>query len=211
MARLPTPGGDDGTWGSVLNDYLAVSHGTDGTLKASTVGASQLKSGAIDDSKVAAGANIAQSKIANLSSTLAGKYTLPAGGIPSTDLESSVQSDLTKANNAYVKPAGGIPATDMTSAVQADLTKANAAYSKPAGGIPSTDLSSTVQTSLSNADSAYQKPAGGIPSSDFDSTTQDAINTVASGSFITGDGIAKVTVSSTAPTSPNVGDVWIAT
>jgi len=32
-ARLPTPGGDDGTWGQILNDYLDVEHNTDGTLK----------------------------------------------------------------------------------------------------------------------------------------------------------------------------------
>jgi parallel beta-helix repeat protein len=33
MARLPTPGSDDGTWGSVLNDFLAQAHNADGTLK----------------------------------------------------------------------------------------------------------------------------------------------------------------------------------
>ncbi len=30
--RLPTPGGDDGTWGSILNDFLAVAHSSDGAL-----------------------------------------------------------------------------------------------------------------------------------------------------------------------------------
>lgn len=33
MARLPTPGGDENTWGDVLNDFLQVSHNADGTLK----------------------------------------------------------------------------------------------------------------------------------------------------------------------------------
>ena len=33
--RLPTPGGDDGDWGSILNDFLSVEHNTDGTLKRS--------------------------------------------------------------------------------------------------------------------------------------------------------------------------------
>lgn len=37
MARLPTPGGDDGTWGSVLNDFLAQAHNGDGSLKSSVV------------------------------------------------------------------------------------------------------------------------------------------------------------------------------
>ncbi|MGV9002193.1 MAG: hypothetical protein ACOH18_04565 [Candidatus Saccharimonadaceae bacterium] len=35
MARLPQPGQDSGTWGSILNDFLAVEHNTDGSLKAS--------------------------------------------------------------------------------------------------------------------------------------------------------------------------------
>ncbi len=31
MARLPNPGGDDGAWGGILNDFLTVGHATDGT------------------------------------------------------------------------------------------------------------------------------------------------------------------------------------
>lgn len=34
MSRLPLPGGDDNTWGDVLNDFLSVAHNSDGTLKA---------------------------------------------------------------------------------------------------------------------------------------------------------------------------------
>ncbi len=37
MTRLPTPGGDENTWGDVLNEYLAQSHNTDGTLKSVAV------------------------------------------------------------------------------------------------------------------------------------------------------------------------------
>ncbi len=33
MARLPNPGSDNGTWGSILNDFLSVEHNPDGTLK----------------------------------------------------------------------------------------------------------------------------------------------------------------------------------
>lgn len=35
MARLPTPGSDAGTWGDILNEYLLVSHNSDGSLKPS--------------------------------------------------------------------------------------------------------------------------------------------------------------------------------
>lgn len=40
MARLPTPGSDNGTWGDLLNQYLQVSHNSDGSLKTSAVDAS---------------------------------------------------------------------------------------------------------------------------------------------------------------------------
>ena len=56
----------------------------------------------------------------------------------------------------YSKPSGGIPSSDMTSSVQTSLGKADSAYQKPSGGIPSTDMSSAVQTSLGKADSALQ-------------------------------------------------------
>jgi len=35
MARLPIPGQDDGAWGDILNDFLAIEHNADGSLKAS--------------------------------------------------------------------------------------------------------------------------------------------------------------------------------
>lgn len=70
MSRLPDPGGDDGTWGYVLNDFLDVEHNPDGTLKLRTDPA------------------------------LTGKYTKPAGGIPRTDLTAGVQTSLSNADSA---------------------------------------------------------------------------------------------------------------
>ncbi len=40
MARLPTPGGDNNDWGAILNDFLQISHNSDGSLKTSAVNAS---------------------------------------------------------------------------------------------------------------------------------------------------------------------------
>lgn len=37
MARLPIPGGDDSTWGEVLNNFLGVEHNSDGTQKTLSV------------------------------------------------------------------------------------------------------------------------------------------------------------------------------
>ena len=42
MSRLPTPGSDDGNWGTILNDFLSVTHDADGTIKSGAISESQL-------------------------------------------------------------------------------------------------------------------------------------------------------------------------
>lgn len=42
MTRLPQPGSDDGTWGTILNEFLSVSHNTDGTLLDNLITSTQL-------------------------------------------------------------------------------------------------------------------------------------------------------------------------
>jgi len=62
VARLPQPGNDEGTWGTILNDFLSQSLDGSGDLKAGTVGTSQLANGAITSAKIADGA-ISSTKI----------------------------------------------------------------------------------------------------------------------------------------------------
>lgn len=52
MARLPTPGSDNGNWGNILNEFLEVSHNTDGSLKAGAT----IPDDAVVTSKIANGA-----------------------------------------------------------------------------------------------------------------------------------------------------------
>ncbi len=82
MARLPVPGGDDGTWGDVLNTFLSASHNADGSIKA----------GAVGDSQISAG--IAQSKVTNLTSDLTAKTS---------------KSTLTAKGDIYVASASATP------------------------------------------------------------------------------------------------------
>lgn len=53
MARLPQPGGDQGAWGSILNEFLATSLNANGTLKDSSVATSAIANGAVTASKLA--------------------------------------------------------------------------------------------------------------------------------------------------------------
>jgi hypothetical protein len=60
LARLPVPGSDEGHWGDILNEYLSVSLGTDGTLKDNTVSDDQITS-------------VSQQKVTGLTATMSGK------------------------------------------------------------------------------------------------------------------------------------------
>jgi hypothetical protein len=61
MARLPQPGGDNGTWGQVLNDFLAVAHASDGTIQPgsgipdSSVAGTKLQDNTVTNAKLATG------------------------------------------------------------------------------------------------------------------------------------------------------------
>ena len=63
MARLPTPGGDNGNWGTILNDYLSQSLESDGTIKDDAIGAAQIAGGSITNTLIANGA-IDETKLA---------------------------------------------------------------------------------------------------------------------------------------------------
>ena len=47
MARLPQLGGDEGTWGEILNEFLLETHNTDGTLKPAVVTSTNLAPNAV--------------------------------------------------------------------------------------------------------------------------------------------------------------------
>lgn len=55
MARLPQPGGDQGQWGQILNDYLSQVHNTDGTLKDAVVTEAKLSAPVVSKLNVVAG------------------------------------------------------------------------------------------------------------------------------------------------------------
>lgn len=99
MTRLPTPGGDAGTWGNVLNDFLNTAHNSDGTLKP------------ITDSSVSA---ISQSKITGLSAALAAKDSYRGAWAAATSY--AVNDIVTHGEGVYIITAA------HTSSSSFDLT-----------------------------------------------------------------------------------------
>jgi hypothetical protein len=109
MSRLPTPGSDDGTWGTILNDFLAVELNTDGSLKK----AAQITQASTDATNALS--------VANAAGTAASSAQTAANSAQAT-----ADAAQTVANNKYSLPAGGVPKTDLAAAVQTSLDAADA-------------------------------------------------------------------------------------
>lgn len=69
-SRLPTPGSDDGTWGTVLNDFLTQAHNADGTLKSTAVGG--------------AGAVMADNNLSDITTPATARANLGLGNVNNT-------------------------------------------------------------------------------------------------------------------------------
>ena len=50
--RLPIPGADSDTWGEILNDFLSVSHHTDGTVKPEVIDTTALQDSSVSGTKL---------------------------------------------------------------------------------------------------------------------------------------------------------------
>lgn len=108
MARLPKPGGDNGTWGDVLNDYLSQVHKSDGTLKDNAVTPNVLAPNSVTNAAIASNAVNAAS--------------IADGSITETLLDTGVRTKLNSAGGppdwATItnKPAVIAAGTDQLSA-----------------------------------------------------------------------------------------------
>lgn len=122
MSQLPTPGGDDGTWGDILNDFLLQSHQSDGTLKP---GIAQVSSANITDA-TATGKSLITVTSATSARTIIGAGTsnvaLGTGAGKAAD-DSTVVHDTGTETIAGVKtfsssPVVPTPTTDMQAATK---------------------------------------------------------------------------------------------
>jgi len=111
MTRLPKVGGDDNSWGTILNDFLGVAHSSDGKLLPSAVSESGALLGEIDSS---------DSDIQGLGSQAAGSVgkVADAGHVhqmPRLDQVASPTSDVSLNSRRLKDVASPTSATDAVS------------------------------------------------------------------------------------------------
>lgn len=100
MARLPEPGADSGQWGEILNDYLMVSHNSDGTLKTGSVSSSSILGNAVTVDKISTAS----------SPTNGQALTYDGSGLAWTTTSGSV-ADATTSTKGIVQLAGDLGGT----------------------------------------------------------------------------------------------------
>lgn len=99
MARLPTPGGDNDNWGTILNEFLEIEHNSDGTH----IDATTIQKGVVElatQSEVDTGTDTERAVVpATLQEKLYSTQTLTDGATISWDLSLGAFAEVTLGGN----------------------------------------------------------------------------------------------------------------
>ncbi len=111
MSRLPIPGSDAGTWGTILNDYLSQSLNADGTLKPSIVGSANLQTASVFASSLNTPAGASNGQILTLDSTSPGGFKWQSAAITPAATASSLGTLQLAGDLSGIATAPAISAT----------------------------------------------------------------------------------------------------
>lgn len=125
MARLPIPGSDQGQWGEILNDYLSVSHNTDGTLKEITIPPGSITPPMLSQAYVPS----SQKAVPDGVATLDGTGKVPTAQLPA----STAPPDASATEKGLIQLGGDLAGTAATPTVPALANKAATATTITAG------------------------------------------------------------------------------
>lgn len=215
MARLPSVGGDENSWGSVLNEYLLVSHAADGALKSGSVNASQLD-------------------VSSVASALLLRGTLASR--PAASVSSSVYYFATDLNSGTLFVSTGSSWTQVASATlhhsahqagAADALTGNLDANARVGILANTiaigvrrklNLVPGTNIAIQAVDNAGTESvdvnlgiAGAVAVANGGTGGTDAASARSNLSVASASGFAAMTVGTVAPSAPAVGDIWVDT
>ena len=119
-ARLPNPGGDDNTWGDILNTFLDISHNGDGTLQTTAVEQAGAITSVNGKTTTSGSITLAASDV-NAPTTLAGDSDVNISG-PSNNQVLAYNGSSSKWQNATLTESD---VTNLTSDLSSKLAVAN--------------------------------------------------------------------------------------
>ena len=133
MARLPTVGGDDGGWGTILNTYLSVEHGSGGTHSEPLtvqliMKATVITSGATSGSHYSVSATTDQIIVVDKSSASASYLDLPASPTTGTTYRIKDGKGDAATNNITIAPASGTIDGDSNVIINANYASVDLVY-----------------------------------------------------------------------------------
>lgn len=193
MARLPNPGGDEGTWGNVLNQYLLSSHNTDGSLKTTAVSDS-ISDSSITHAKLAAG-SVTLDKLSTTNLSTAGQVLTSDGSGLSWQTAASGVTDHTFLSNIGSNTHAQIDShiSDMNTHVAASTSvhgiadTSDLVVTGDLGGAATLDVGTTAGTVAAGDDARLTSAV-----QPGDALTELGSGTATNGQIATADGVGNV-------------------
>lgn len=209
MARLPIQGGDDDIWGSVLNDYLSVGHGADGTHNYAVFAQNMLGSGVLTARPAPASTNsgkyffvtdvdggtLYQSNGTAWRQLTRGITAAPTAHTHNLSALGEV-SITTPASDQILKYNGTAWINAANNAVAPDATTTAKGIVQLAGDLGGTATAPTVPGLAGKANTVHSHAIADV------TNLQAALDGKVSGS-------TRITVTGTAPTTPATNDLWV--
>ena len=170
MTRLPTPGGDDGTWGEILNSFLSVSLNTDGSINTNSL----IQAGAIT--------SINSLKPSNGSITLqasdVGALTQSNADLRYTQISNLGQKD----GIATLDSSGNVPIAQLSNVPSPPVTSVNSKTG--AVNLTYTDVGADPAGAAAQAQANSLPLAGGTLSGNLNVDGEFYINQLALGDYL---------------------------